>query len=107
MQEDGCDAGEVQRSQKVHVYRFGVSWIVSDAFDSMVGIEPVAVLEDPGAGDCVIDVAVFVVRLFEELVQVGVFCHVALNKGDGRAGFASGFEVGVDVAEDDEGAMLY
>jgi hypothetical protein len=70
------------------------------------GIEPVAVLEDAGAGDCVVDVAVFVAGLFEELVEVVVFCCVALDKRDGGAGFAGGFEVGVDVAEDDECTVL-
>jgi hypothetical protein len=72
----------------------------------VVGVEPVAVLEDAGAGDCVVDVAVFVVGLFEELVEVVVFCCVTLDKCNGGAGFVSGFDVGVDVAEDDECAVL-
>lgn len=42
---------------------------------------------------------------FEELVKVIVFRHITLDKGDGRAQFASG--LGVDVAEDHKCAMLH
>jgi hypothetical protein len=53
----------------------------------------------------VVDVAVFVAGLFEELVEVVVFRHVALDECDGRAGFARSF--GVDVTKDDGCAVLH
>ena len=54
-----------------------------------------------------VDTAVFIMRLLEELVQVVVSRHIALNEGDGRAGLASGVDVNIDIAEDDECAVLH
>ena len=78
-----------------------------DAFDRLVGIEPVAVFEYPRAGNGVVDTAVFLMCLLEEMVQVVVFRHIALNEGDVRTGLASGVDVSVDIAEDDECAVLH
>ena len=54
-----------------------------------------------------INMAVFIMCFLEELVQVVVFRHIALNEGDGRTGLASGVDVSIDIAEDDECAVLH
>lgn len=97
----------MKRSHEIHVEDFGISRIVFDGFDGVVWIEPVALLEYPGAGNCMVNMAVFLMGFLEESVKVVVFRHIALDKSDGRAQFTSCVDVGVDIAEDDECAVLH
>lgn len=59
-----------------------IACIVFDALDGQVWMQSVALLEDSGARDCMIDVAVCIVCLLEELEDVAVLGHISTKVAD-------------------------
>jgi hypothetical protein len=104
-QKDSSDTCKVESSHEVYVQDFGVPWVVFDALDIRAWVEPVALLEDTGTRDGVVNAAELVMCLLEELVDVVVLGHIAFHESGRCAYFASSGDI--DISEDHGRAMLY
>ena len=94
----------MESANKVDVQNYSIARILFDAVNGVVRIKPVALLEDAGTRDGMVDATKLIICVFEQLIDVVVVGHIAFQESSRFIQSSGGGDI--DVSKDYVRAML-